>query len=693
MTPFEAIEKGRKAQEAGRLAEAESLYAAALEAYPDYFPAMKLFGDFRHQQRDFDAAQDWFSRAIAAASKSVLAPLFASRGAASLELGRAAEALGDFDRALAADPGQANTWSNRGLALSALERFDEALVCYDRALALAPQSAAAHNNRGDTLLKLRRFDEALQSFDGAAAINPSDWASLNNRGATLSQMGRMDEALESYSRALTFNPEIPAALHGRGNLFWSHKALLAPALADLDRLVEVAPDFPFARGSRMRLAMTAARWDNFDEEKAIIDAGVRADKPVIEPFMYLALSDQPDDHQRCASLYARSRFPVQPPLGKSGARRPGRIRLGYVCGEFYNHPTLVLMAGLFEAHDQQQFEIFAFDNGASDGSPLRARLEAAVKNIVDIAQLSDAAAAECIRAKEIDILVDLNGYCGEMRPGIFAHRPAPVQVSYLAYPGTTGAPCMNYILADRVVIPEDEEKFYSEKVALLPQSYQVNDDKRAVAETPGRAEAGLPPDGFVFCNFNDAKKLTPATFACWMRILDQVPGSVLWLLAPDPLARENLKREAIQRHIDPARLIFGEKLPLEKHLARLRLADLFLDGLPYGAHTTASDALWVGLPLLTCRGRSFAGRVAASLLGAVGLPEMVMESIQEFEAMAVRLARDPRLLGSIREKLAENRTAAPLFDTVRTTRDIEKAFRIMFETRGRPPQGFAVAPG
>jgi protein O-GlcNAc transferase len=692
MTPHEATEQGVKAHQGGRLAEAESFYAAALKAQPDFFPALRLLGALCLQQRDFDAAQDWFSRAIAAEPKSVQAPLFASRGEASLELGRAEEALGDFDRALAADPGLTATWNNHGAALNALKRFDEALVSYDRALALIPQSAAVHNNRGDALRELRRFDEALLSFNRALAITPSDWACLNNRAVALSQMGRMDEALESYNRALTFNPDFPAALHGRGNLFWSQKALLVPALADLDRLVEVAPDFPFARGSRMRLAMTAARWDNFDNEKALIDAGVRADRSVIEPFMYLALSDRPDDYERCASLYARSRFPARPPLWKDGVRRPGRIRLGYVCGEFWNHPTLYLMAGLFESHDRKQFEIFAFDNGGGDGSPLRARFDAAVENIVNIALLSDATAAAHIRAKEIDILVDLNGYSGEMRPGIFARRPAQVQVSYLAYPGTTGAPYMDYILADRVVIPEDEERFYSEKVALLPHSYQINDDNRAIAETPARAVAGLPADSFVFCNFNDAKKFTPATFACWMRILDQVSGSVLWLLTPDPLAQKNLKREASQRGIDPTRLIFGEMLALEKHLARLKLADLFLDGLPYGAHTTSSDALWAGLPLLTCRGHTFAGRVAASLLQAVGLSEMVMESTEAFEAMAVRLAHDPRLLGRIREKLAENRASAPLFDTERTTRDIEKAFQIMFENRDRPPHGFAVAP-
>ena len=456
--------------------------------------------------------------------------------------------------------------------------------------------------------------------------------------------------------------------------------------------MKIAPDFPFARGSLMRLSMTAAHWDGYETQKALLDAGVRADRPVVEPFIYLALSDRPEDLQRCARLYARARFPAQTPLWQGAPRRPGRIRVGYVCGEFRTHATLYLMAGLFEAHDKAVFEIFAFDNGGGDASPLRARFEAAVERIVDITGLSDAEAAGRIRAQDIDILVDLNGYSGNQRLGVFAHRPAPVQVSYLAYPGTLGAPYMDYILADPVVIPDGEEKYYSEKIIRLPHSYQINDDKRAIGETPDRAEAGLPEQAFVFCNFNHANKFTPASFTLWMRLLHQTPGSVLWLLAPDPLARENLRQEARQRGVNPDRLIFAETLPFEKHLARLRLADLFLDGLLYGAHTTASDALWAGLPLITCRGSTFAGRVAASLLQAVGLPELVSENAGDFEALALRLARSPQLLAGLRKKLAQNRDRAPLFDAGRTTRDVEKTWRMLVERRTARPESFAVPP-
>ncbi|HWY61955.1 MAG TPA: tetratricopeptide repeat protein [Rhizomicrobium sp.] len=692
MTPHEATQQGLAAHQAGRLAEAESHYAAALKAEPDFHPALHLMGLLRFHQQDFAASYQYFSHAIAAAPPEAMVMLLANRAEVLLQMDRADEALQDFDRALAANPGLVAAWNNRGLALNALGRHDEALISFDRALALAPRSHEAHNNRGDTLHELRRFDDALASFQSALAIRPDDWATLNNRAVALNRMGRIDEALEDYTRALALEPNIPAALHARGNLSWSKKAQLGPAIADLERLIEIAPDYLFARGSLMRLTMTAARWHDYQDQKALLDEGVRAQRPVVEPFIYLALSERPEDQLRCARLYARTRFPTQTPLWKGGPRRPGRIRVGYVCGEFRTHATLYLMAGLFEAHDRRAFEIFAFDNGGGDGSPLRARFEAAVERVLDIRALSDRQAAARIRSEEIDILVDLNGYSGDQRLGIFAYRPAAVQVSYLAYPGTLGTSYMDYILADRVVIPEDEEKYYAEKIAWLPHSYQINDDKRAIAQTPGRTEAGLPAEGFVFCNFNHANKFTSPTFTVWMRILEQSPQSVLWLLAPDAIARENLKREAAQRGVAPGRLVFAETLPFEKHLARLKLADLFLDGLPYGAHTTASDALWAGLPLLTCRGTTFAGRVAASLLEAVGLQEMVTENSADFEALAVRLAHEPDLLCGIRKKLAKNRTRMPLFDTRRTTRDVETAWRTMFERRDLPPESFLVPP-
>jgi len=382
------------------------------------------------------------------------------------------------------------------------------------------------------------------------------------------------------------------------------------------------------------------------------------------------------------------------PLRSGTARRAGKIRIGYLCGEFRAQATAYLAAGLFEAHDRDRFDIVAIDNTLDDDSAMRRRLLSAFGNgRIDISGDSDAQAAARIAAADIDILVNLNGYFGRMRMGVCACRPAPLQVNYLGFPSTLGAPYVDYILADRVVIPEGEEEFYAEKVVRLPHSYQINDNKRAIASVrPARDAMGLPPDGIVFCHFNYSYKITPPTFSSWMRILQTVRGSVLWLLESDPLFAGNMRREAAARGVDPARLVFAPQLAVDEHLARLTSADLFLDSLPYNAHTTASDALWAGLPLLTCRGSAFAGRVAASLLRAVGLDELIAENTADFEAMAIRLARDPVLLGSLRAQLADSRATAALFDTGRTTRALECAFQTMFDywQAGKKPQSFAV---
>ena len=688
VTPQEATQQGLQAHQAGRLNEAEAHYAAALKVQPDFVPALHLTGLLRFEQQNFAGAAEAFSRAITASPHGQRTPLYAGRGEALLQMERHQDALEDFDKALADDAGMAAAWNNRGLALGGLGRHDDAVASFERAATLSPNAAEIHNNRGDVLRELRRFDEALASFARALQLAPEDWRTFNNRAVALSLMGRAEAAIADYDQALTIQPDVPQALHARGNLLWTERADLAGALADLERLVKIAPDYPFARGSLMRLKMHAARWEDFETQRALLEEGVRADRPVIEPFIHLALSDRPEELARAAKLYADMRFAAKAPLWQGAARRPGRIRIGYVCGEFRAHATLYLMAGLFEAHDKNDFEIFAFDNGGSDQSVLRARFEAAVEHSVDIRQMSDAAAAAHIRALDIDILVDLNGYCGSQRLGIFAHRPSAVQVSYLAYPGTLGAPYMDYLLADRIVIGDETQ--YCEKIVLLPHSYQINDDRRATAPPLSRAQAGLPAESCVFCNFNHVSKFTPESFSRWMRILDQVAGSVFWLLEPHAIARENLRAEARKRGIDPERLIFAPHLPFEKHLARLGLGDLFLDGLPYGAHTTASDALWAGLPLLTCKGKSFAGRVAASVLSAAGLPEMIVETPEAFEARALALARDAEALSEIRAKLAQSRATAPLFDTKRTTRAIEAAYRKMMEYRGQP-QGFPVA--
>jgi predicted O-linked N-acetylglucosamine transferase (SPINDLY family) len=383
--------------------------------------------------------------------------------------------------------------------------------------------------------------------------------------------------------------------------------------------------------------------------------------------------------RRCAENYVHHIAPAQPPQTDktAGKTRYGhdRIRLAYLSADFHQHPTAQLMVELFERHDRARFEVTAIAFGPDDNSPMRARLKQAFDRFEDVRGMSDAEVARLLRERETDIAVDLNGHTQDARPGIFAHHPATVQVNYLVYPGTTGASFMDIVLADRTVLPVDQQPFFSEKIVHLSDCYQANDATREIPDAPSRADCGLPSDGFVFCCFNNSWKLNPPMFDIWMQLLKAVPGSVLWLM--DGPHAANLRQEAQARGVDAARLVFAPKLPPDQHLARHRLADLFLDTLPYNAHTTASDALWTGLPVVTCKGRVFQSRVAASLLQAVGMPELIAGDPAAYETLALHLATNPALLQATREKLARNLKTQPLYDSERFRKAIEATYLAM----------------
>jgi predicted O-linked N-acetylglucosamine transferase (SPINDLY family) len=616
-----------------------------------------------------------------------------AQGRQMLRAQRLEEALLLFHRALALEPDNIEALGNRGSVLGALGRYDEALGDYDRALALSPGHAMLLFNRGNALRFLGRYDEALESYDLALKANPGMAEAWSNRGIVLRDLKRFDEAMASYSRAIALRPDYAKALCNRGNLYWVNLRQIEPALRDFERAFAIDPDCENVRGDLLHLNMHVGQWRDFDRQKALVDEGVRAGRKTVGPFAYQAIADQPADLLTCAQIYARERYPARPPR-TARAYAHDRIRVGYLCGEFRQQATSFLTAGLYEAHDKEKFEIIAFDSGWSDESPMRARLEKAFSKFVDISRLADDAAAVRIQAEEIDILVNLNGYFGEDRMGVFARKPAPIQVNYLGFPATLGAGYIDYILADRIVIPEADKRFYSEKVVWLPDSYQANDAKRVRPERTERAASGLPDDAFVFCNFNQSYKLNPHVFAGWMRILKQVPESLLWLLEGNSLFAGNIRREAKAAGVAPERILFAPMVGFEEHLARLRSANLFLDTTPYNAHTTGSDALWAGVPLITCRGTTFPGRVAESLLNAIGLPELVAKDQQDYEALAVRLARDPQALSVLSQKLETNRLAMPLFDTARFARGVEAAYQTMWEMSraGETPRSFTVPP-
>ena len=724
---FEALyNRGVALAELKRFSEAVTSYDKALALHPGnvaclYNRAIALAALDRHDDAlaDYDKALD-------------IQPNFAAawdnRGNVLRNMGRPAAALESYEKALQLAPQDSRAWYNRANALADLQRFEEALAGYDRALSFQPVFFEALRSRAVALLALNRFDEALGGLDQALAVHPGHVPTLlhraillqemgqaaraladydkaiaaepgnarawNGRGSALHALKRAPEALAHFDKALALDPKLADALANRANLRWAERGDHAGAVADLKAALAANPDQPFARGELLHLKMHGADWEDFDREVDAIDQAVRQGQRVVRPFVYQAISQSPADLQACSRTFAASLFsPAPQPL--SFAHHHQKIRIGYVSGEFREQATAYLMAGLYERHDRQKFEIIAIDNGGGDASPMRQRLEAGFDRFLYIAHMSDDEAATRIRREEIDILVNLNGYFGAPRMGVFARRAAPIQVNYLGFPATLGAACIDYIIADEIVIPPDDRRFYDEQVVYLPPSYQANDNKRAIAQDmPSRADLGLPAQGFVFCNFNQSYKVTPSIFASWMRILNAVEDSVLWLLSGRPPLEANLA-EAAQRHgIAPHRLVFAPSLPPDRHLARLKQADLFLDTLPYNAHTTASDALWAGVPLLTCRGTAFPGRVAASLLTAAGMPELVMESMADYEARAIALGCDPKVVARLKEKLARNRLNCPLFDTDRFRKDIEMAYTTMWQAwqRGETPKGFAVEP-
>jgi protein O-GlcNAc transferase len=652
-----------------------------------------------------------------------------NRGNALMKLGRHAEALACYDQLLALRPNDANALSNRGIALRVLGRYEAAMASCERALRIDPNSVAAWITHGNALAKLARYEDALASFERAAAIDPHDVEALNNRGFALTQLRRFAEALATFGRALGIDPANVGVLDNRG------AALLAmnrfeDALADFDRALARKPDdaetlyhrghalanlaqyeeaatawervlaidsrHPHALGALAFYRLMLCDWREADGFEAKLKRAIEDEQAVIEPFTLLAYSLNPADQLRHTRKFVRQRIPAVPnPVPVSRPRSVDRIKVAYLSSSFNRHPTGWQIAELFERHDRKQFEVLGISYGPDDGSEIRARLVKAFDQFHDVALRGDREVAQILLDLGIDIAVDLKGHTEQARPAILAYRPAPIQVSYLGYTATMGVDFIDYILADHVVLPFDQQDHYSEKIVHLPDCYWVNDSKRSVAdEVPARELVGLPRDGFVFCCFNNSYKLTPQFFDVWMRLLRRVEGSVLWLLQTSEATTRNLCREANARGIDPSRLVFAPKTEISRHLARHRLADLFLDNLPVNAHTATSDALWVGLPVLTCMGESFVGRVAASLLRAVGLPELVTRSLDEYEALALKLATDPVQIASVRQKLDGVRKTGPLFNTDRLRRHIESAYMTMWgiAQRGEPPRGFAVDP-
>jgi protein O-GlcNAc transferase len=602
-------------------------------------------------------------------------------GNVSRELKRYDEALAAYDKALAFKADIAEAWLGRGNVLLQLLHYEQALAAYDKALTFKPGLAEAWLGRGNGLLRFKRHDEALAAYGKAAGFAEA-WV---GRGHVFYEHQRYDEAFAAYDQALALKPKLAEAWAGRGNLLRELERY-DQALIPYEMALSLKPDLLGAEGARINVKNCICDWTGWEAECAHLISSIRKGNAGAAPFEFLAVPSSAGDQLECAKLWIKNLYPASGERLWRGERYVhDRIRVAWLSSDFRQHPVSYLCAGLFEHHDKSRFEMTALSWGRSDQSELRKRLEASFERFIDVETQSGDQIAGLVRDLEIDILIDMNGLTRGprgSRTNVLAGRPAPVQVNYLGYAGTMGADYIDYIVADPVLVPATHQGSYGEKIVYLPHSYMPHDDTSRVvsARSFRRAEFGLPESGFVFCCFNNAYKLNPILFRERMKLLKAVEGSVLWLSENNATALNNLRREAAAAGVNPDRLVFAGRLPSSAdHLARHRLADLFLDTLPYNAHTTAGDALWAGLPVLTQIGETFAGRVCASLLTAVGLPELIVQTPEQFESKAIELATRPEVLAAVKEKLAQNRLTKPLFDTNLYTRHIESACAAMYQ--------------
>jgi protein O-GlcNAc transferase len=674
----------------GRFEQAASAYREAIALRPAYAEAEFNLGSVLHSMHELDAAEAAYRRIISLNPE--VAVVHNNLGTVLKDRGLLDQALAAFDHAIELQPDSAEAFYNRATVLQQQARPEDALAAYGQAIALRKDYTDAINNAGIVLQELGRTSEAIDLYRRLLQQIPAHADACNNMGTALLAEGRFDEARAAFEQALTSRPDFPEACYNLANA-WRELGDLAGAITAYRNALHLRPDYADAFSQLVYHRAQACDWQGCEADQKKLVAMVRQGARV-PPFYLFSTPASAADQLICAQHWIR---PITPPPQAVFDHKPlverERIRLGYLSADFHQHATAQLMAELFERHDRGRFEVFAYSYGADDDSPMRARLASAFDRFTDIRARSHHEAARSIHADGVDILIDLKGYTRNARPEISAYRPAPVQVSYLGYPATMGADFIDYIMVDPFVVPASQQPFFSEKLVQLPVSYQVNDRKRAVATAgTSRQHWGLPGEGLVLCSFNNSYKISPVVFEIWMRLLRSLPGSVLWLLEVNELVKGNLRSEAEQRGVAPGRLVFAPVVPLAGHLERHRHADLFLDTLPCNAHTTASDALWAGLPVLTCSGDTFAGRVAGSLLTAIGVPELITGSLEEYEQAALALARDPQRLIALRHRLERERDRSPLFDLPKCAENIEAAYARMWQTwlGGQRPAGFSI---
>jgi protein O-GlcNAc transferase len=747
LTINQILQQAVDVHKAGKLQEAHRLYAAILKAQPknpdaNHNMGLLTIGDGKIElalpffktalETNPSIAQFWYSYIVALIklerlvdAKSILdqskskgikgfdfdqleqrlndvskalaikpndADAYYNMGNALKKQGKLEEAIEAYNKALAIKPNDADAYNNMGIALQEQSKLEEAIEAYNKVLAIKPDYAVAYYNMGIALKDQGKLEEAIEAYNKALAIKPDYADAYNNMGISLQEQGKLEEALESYNKAIAIKPDYAEAYNNMGiALQKQHK--LEEAIEAYNKALAIKPDYEAARTQKLHQQARICDWDSIAEDIHLIPELGMSEK-YAPPFAFLSLEDSPERHLTRSKINAKVSFSqktLPPKLRPS--HMPKRLRVGYFSADFKEHPASYLMFKVIECHDRSLFDVYGYSIGQPKLDKMREKISGAFDVFRDIHSLSDIEALKTIHNDKIDIAIDLTGYTNQGRTGLFSYSPAPVQINYLGYPGTLGTDFIDYIVADQNLIPKNFQQFYTEKPIYLPHTYWPTDNTRIISrKVQTKGDMGLPNNGFVFCCFNNSYKISPTEFDIWMRLMAKVDGSVLWLLKSNKLVKENLKKEAEARGISGDRVIFAEKVENSEHLARHRLADLFLDTFNVNAHTTANDALWAGLPLVTKLGKGFAARVAGSILNAMGLPELVTETEQEYEALILKLATNPMKLAKIKEKLANNRFTQPLFNTELYTRHLENGYQQAYQNYfdGNLPQTIIV---
>lgn len=711
----------------GRLQEASDHWTIALDIKPTHLLLLNKMGALARRMGNEVDAENIFRKAIS---------VDASQPEAHFNLGNCLSSRGEwlaaiqsYTNSIESKPDFVQAYNNLAIALQNYGRPDEAIKVIETGLSQMPNEPKLHVNKAralqamalgkaavaylrETLSKLGRdfeiltvladmevaqndFASAGPHYQEALKIKPESDVVHNNYGNMLQSVGNLDAAMAHYKEAIKINPSFYQALHNLCNILNARKDY-AQSLQYLEQVRAINPQSPYLAGMQMNARLHTCTWDNWSTHTNEVESGVSHGLKTVNPFPPLAFFTNVALLSRSAALWTKNESPehyVLPAIQKR-SRVPGqKIRVGYYSADLYTHATALLMAGVLEAHDREKFEWIAFSFGPVQDDALSGRVRAAFDQFIDVRNYSDRVVAQLSREMEIDIAVDLKGFTQDARTGIFAERAAPIQVNYLGFPGSMGAPYIDYIIADRVIIPDELKKHYSEAVVRLPHCYQTNDNKRLISNVvPTRLSQGLPEYGRVLCSFNNNYKITPQVFDIWMRVLKRFPDCVLWLLQDNPRAMENLRSEAKERNVDEGRLVFAPRLRNEDHLSRHQLADLFIDTFPCNAHTTASDALWAGLPIVTCAGETFASRVAASLLTTMDMPDCVTFDLLSYEQKIIDLLEKSDSLLALRARVLRARTQSPLFATGDIARHLESAYAQMVyrNEANLLPEGFDV---